>query len=225
MTNNTFWPIVQWTSRTRNYQTPHLNQGEDLPPAVSHSDKCIALHKHLLPAPPPIENPPSIDLTEHPNDIEWHKVSSGEVHRALWKAASHNAPGPSGLCGLAYKIGWKAAEAEITAIVQAAIEIGYHPQQFHNSIVITIRKPNKPDYTHSRAYCPIQLLEVIRKVIEQIVSNRLSFYASQYELLPVSQFSGTKGRSTDDATLSVAHDIKAPMNHNLLATSLPFDIT
>src|SRR5258706_11865553 len=47
--------------------------------------------------------------------------------------------------GLAYKIGWKAAEAEITAIVQAAIEIGYHPQQFHNSIVITIHKPNKPD--------------------------------------------------------------------------------
>src|SRR5258708_9599 len=166
VTNNTFWPIVQWMSRTRNYQTPHLNQGEDLPPAVSHSDKCIALHKHLLPTPPPIENPPSIDLTEHPNDIEWHKVSSGEVHQALWKAASHNAPGPSGLCGLAYKIGWKATEAEITAIVQAAIEISYHPQQFHNSIVITICKPNKPDYTHPRAYRPIQLLEVLGKVIE-----------------------------------------------------------
>jgi hypothetical protein len=61
--------------------------------------------------------------------------------------ASYNAPGPSGLVRAAWKWCWELFDEEIFRVFAAAIEIGYHPKLFHDSITVVIQKPNKPDYT------------------------------------------------------------------------------
>jgi Reverse transcriptase (RNA-dependent DNA polymerase) len=166
-----------------------------------------------------------ISLEPHHTDIPWVPVTNGEVHQVIFKAVSFNAPGLSELCGHAYKLTWQVAQCKLMSIVQSSIQIGYHPHLFHSALVVTLRKLNKPDYTQPRAYRLIQLLKVLGKVIECIVSNRLSHLASTHELLPPTQFGRMKGRSADDITLVTMHDIEAALNHKLVATSLTFNIT
>jgi len=52
---------------------------------------------------------------------------------------------------------------------------GYHPLQWQRVIVIALKKPNKPDYTQSRAYCLIILLEYMGKLLEKVVACRLTY--------------------------------------------------
>jgi hypothetical protein len=219
-----FWDLKKWTQGSRQYPSPPINRGEGLDPALSHSEKCDVLRNKLLPAPHPLPNPPIYDLDPHPEDLEWNAITRNEVRTAILGAKAHNAPGISGMTGAAYRQAWKVASEEIFLILHAAAEAGYHPEMFRNSICVVLRKPKKPDYTLPKAYRPIQLLEVLGKALERIQGARLSYLATKHDMIPPLHFGGIKGKSAEDAILCATHDIQAAHNHNLVTSSLTFDI-
>ena len=90
-------------------------------------------------------------------------------------------------------LAWMVAEEEIVLIVCLAVEIGHYPHPFHSSLVVTLCKPKKLDYSQPRAYHPIQLLEVLGKVVERIIANQLSYLAIKHNLIPSTLFGGVKG--------------------------------
>ena len=224
-TPQNFYDLLQWTKGNRQYPSPPISRGANLPPAVTHKEKCDELRRVLLPTPPDLADFNYPDLEHRENDIPWVPVTRNEVRTAIFKQKSHNAPGISGMSGAAFKLAWQVAEEEIVQIVRLAAEIGHHPSLFHSSLVVTLRKPKKPDYSQPRAYRPIQLLEVLGKVIERIMADRLSYLATKFALLPMTLFGGVKGRSAEDAGLVAVHDTEAARNCGLVMSSLTFDIT
>lgn len=67
----------------------------------------------------------------------------------------------------------------------------------------------KPDYSLPNAYCPIQLLEVLGKVLERIQAEQLAYWSVKLNVTPALHFGGVKGKSAEDAILVAVHDIQA----------------
>ena len=47
-----------------------------------------------------------------------------------------------------------------------------------------LKKLNKPDYSESKAYRPIALLDILDKALETVILKRLAGLAESYSLLP-----------------------------------------
>jgi hypothetical protein len=81
----------------------------------------------------------------------------------------------------------KAAEAWLTpqlhTLFNTTVRIRYHPKAWKEAITLALQKPNKEDYTIVRAYRPIALLNTIGKLLELIISYKLSLLAESKALL------------------------------------------
>jgi hypothetical protein len=145
---------------------PPIEQDEGMEPVVSHKDKCDMLRAALFPVPLALPDAMYPDMNVHDTDIEWEKGMKREVCDSIFKASPLNVPGISKMMGRAYQWAWEVAEEELFLNCSLAIEIGHHPEPFHTSIAIALRKPKKDSYSKPQSYRLIQLLEVLGKAIE-----------------------------------------------------------
>ena len=63
----------------------------------------------------------------------------------------------------------------IINIVDAYIDLGHWPSYFKMSLFIIISKPNKTSYNSTKVFRPIVLLNMLDKLIEKVIGNRLQF--------------------------------------------------
>lgn len=126
---------------------------------------------------------------------------------------------------MAWKVAWEVIGEDIFNLIRACADIGHHPMPFCTSITVALRKPGKPDYSKTKAYRPIQLLEVLGKVLERIEARRLSYLCLKHNLRSPNHFGGVQGKSAEDAALTAVHDIEAAHNQDYVTTSLTFDIS
>ena len=74
--------------------------------------------------------------------------------------------------------------------------LGYFLARFKEVRIVVLRKPSKPSYSDPGAWRPIVLLNTISKLIESLMTKRLSQAAKEYKLLPDTQMGARLGRST-----------------------------
>jgi hypothetical protein len=91
--------------------------------------------------------------------------------------------------------------------------------------VIIIPKPGKSDYTVTKAYHPISLLECCGKLLEKVVAARLSWEVDHAALIGDRQFGSRHHYSTPDATLCLTYKAKETIRHKCIGTILLFDIS
>ena len=80
-------------------------------------------------------------------------------------------------------------------------------QCWKESIEAILKKSNKVDYSQSKAYRIIMLLNCLRKISEKIIAIRLSHFVEHSNLLHNEQMRDRKNRSAIDASLCLVHDI------------------
>ncbi|KAI0073435.1 hypothetical protein K474DRAFT_1603352, partial [Panus rudis PR-1116 ss-1] len=100
-------------------------------------------------------------------------LSFEECRRAIFHAAPNKAPGPNGILALAIRWAWEVASETIFLLFRACVQIGHHPDIWHESIAVALCKPNKKDYSLPRSYRLIQLLDCLGKALEFIQAQRL----------------------------------------------------
>ncbi|KAJ3915929.1 hypothetical protein F5877DRAFT_26481, partial [Lentinula edodes] len=98
-----------------------------------------------------------------------------EVKEAIYDQSPSKAPGDSQITFRAIRWAWEVEADLIFAIMHHCIETGHHPRLWRQAIAVALRKPKKPDYSESRAYRLIQLLECMGKVLEKIIARRLGY--------------------------------------------------
>ena len=101
---------------------------------------------------------------------------------------------------------------------------GYHSQCWKKSIEAILKKSNKVDYSQSKAYRIIMLLNCLRKISEKIIATRLSHFAEHSNLLHNEQMGGRKNRSAIDASLCLLHDIQTAKNSKNVFSCLFLDV-
>lgn len=72
--------------------------------------------------------------------------------------------------------------------------IGYYPLHFKESIVVILHKyESTRDYINLKSYWPINLLIILKKIMEVVLIARISYMATTYHLLPKIYFKGQHG--------------------------------
>jgi hypothetical protein len=93
------------------------------------------------------------------------------------------------------------------------IENDYHPKIWREGTGIILKKPDKSNYSISKAYRIITLLNCLGKIAEKIIAVRLSYTAELNDkLLNFDQMKGKKQRSAIDAVLNLVHDAQMTKN-------------
>ena len=75
----------------------------------------------------------------------------------------------------------------------ASLSLNYFHKAWHVWITIILQKPNCPNYTTAKAYCPIALYNTMGKVITAVVTDMLIFLTVQQSILPSKCFGGLPG--------------------------------
>ena len=63
----------------------------------------------------------------------------------------------------------------IVNITNICIDLGHWPSHFKMSTLIIIPKPNKVFYNSLKMFCPIVLLNILGKLIEKVIRERLQY--------------------------------------------------
>ena len=85
----------------------------------------------------------------------------------------------------------------IIQIANACINLGYWPLYFKTSTMIVISKPNKKSYDSSKSFRPIVLLNIINKLIEKIIGERLQFNTVSNNFIHLSQLGSPQVQIND----------------------------
>ena len=95
----------------------------------------------------------------------------------------------------------------IVNIVNAYINLGYWPSHFKKSLTMVIPKPNKQSYNHPKSFHSTVLLNMLGKLIEKVIGERLQFQVAANNFIHPSQLEGLKFKSTTDVGVALMHII------------------
>ena len=87
-----------------------------------------------------------------------------------------------------------------------------------------IHKPNRADYTLTKNFHPILLLECLGKLLKKIIVKLIYWDMAKHALVPTNQFGGCNSSSTLDTGLTLLHDIQLAQQARLKTGLLLFDI-
>ena len=87
-----------------------------------------------------------------------------------------------------------------------------------------ILKPNKKLYNSPKLFRPIVLLNIVSKLIEKVIGERLQFNTASNNFIHPSQLRGLKFKSTIDMGIALTHIIRSGWIKNMSTSTLAFDI-
>ena len=171
--------------------------GEEL--ATSFEDKARFLADEFFPAPPPA------DLSDIPGaayPVSVHcpaVVTKEEVVEAMKRLSPDKAPGPDGITNRFLKACGDGLISVLTSFFQTCVSRGYHSKTYQKNNTVILRKPGKSNYGVAKAWRPIALLSTVGKILESIISKKLSYLAEHHGWLPAAQMGARPNRSTETA--------------------------
>jgi hypothetical protein len=101
-------------------------------------------------------------------------------------------------------------------VFNRSLHLGYYPEHFRESTTVVLRKPGKENYTAPKSYRLIALINTIGKIIDAIITRRLSHLTEKQHVLPTTHIGGRKMRSTEHALHLVTKKIYKVWNKKLL---------
>jgi len=90
--------------------------------------------------------------------------------------------------------------------------------------IVVIPKPNKQTYNHPKSFCPIVLLNILDKLIEKVITERLQFHVVVNDFIHQSQLGGLKFKSTTDTGIALIYIICSGWVKNSTISTLAFNI-
>jgi len=141
--------------------------------------------------------------------IPWLEFSREEFKIALSSCNNSSAPGLNKLSWKHLKIVFKDKDCLDTFIwiTNACINLGYWLSYFKVSTTIVVPKPNKKSYYSSKSFRPIILLNMMGKLIEKVIGERLQFNIVANNFIHLSQLGSLKFKSMTNAGIALTHAI------------------
>ena len=214
--STSIWDLAKWRNGCRSLWIPPINGSSDPEDMGKSFKECF----FSFPKPPePVLNLPGTAAPKCP----FYAMTQNKVEQALRDTSNKSAPGPSGIGYKLVKWAFAAHPDSILDIFTSALCLGHHP--WTTAKVIIIPKPNKSDYSATKAYCPVSLLECFGKVLEKIVANRFTSDCNLHDILPRSQFGSRPYHSATDACTLLHYKASTTINSGRIRGTLLFDIS
>ena len=222
---NNIWNMARVRKGRRSQILPPLKDTN----GVVHSDtgsKATLLKDRFF---PPKNNTVDIDQASlqdpHPLPSRpWTPITSDEIQSSLKDTSNKSAPGPSGINYKLLKWAFDASPDVFTHLFNLSLSTGTHV--WKHATIVPVPKPNKPDYSAPKAYRPVSLMECTGKLLEKVVTSRITNDISLYpDILPNNQFGSRPQHCTTDAALTLVHRIQAARKTGFHTALVLFDIS
>jgi len=112
----------------------------------------------------------------------------------------------------------------ILELLSPLVSFGYHPPSLKNANGVVLDKPGKASYDSPASFRIIVLLKTISKILERVMTVRLSAIARSKGLLHPNQCGSLPGLSSTDACLTLTHEIRTLQRPRLEVSTLFLDI-
>ena len=193
----------------------------ELPGANSPVEINEALLNHFFPPKP--ELPPRGWLRQHPSALP---LTKEEIAGALAKSSPSSAPGPD---GVPYSVWQKVNTLNpslLLDLLAPLVAVGYHPTTLKHGNGVVLDKPGKPSYDSDTpaSFRIIVPLKMVSKILERILTVRLTSLARQAGLLHSNQCGSLPGLSTSDAVATLTHEVRTLQRRLLKVSTLFVDI-
>ena len=137
---------------------------------------------------------------------KWEKVIHREIKNAIFSSSIKKASDLDKISFLILQKLYHAISNLFNIAFSDLIKNEYHLQCWKKSIDVILKKSNKVNYSQSKFYRIIMLLNCLSKIFEKIIVTRLSYFVKHSNLLYNEQIRDRKIRLTIDALLCL-HDI------------------
>lgn len=151
--------------------------------------------------PPPKASDKKIQNYIYPDCIFiYHIITEYEIHTTILNAPSKKIPKSNGILNKLLCLAFEPLILYLHYIFNVCLTLGFYPSHFKNSITIVLCKPaGKQDYTQTKSYKPIALLNIIGKLLKSIITQRLSYMTETHQLLLIIHFDERKSTLTKNA--------------------------
>ena len=130
---------------------------------------------------------------------EWEDVptvTQEEVQRKLLEMRALAAPGPDGIMAQCLQASRSVIVPCLAELFQRMLQLGVHPASWKTARVLPVPKPGA-DLHAAKGYRPIALLNVLSKVMESLMKDRMSYVLETCNLLSNCQQGFHQTRSTE----------------------------
>ena len=174
---------------------------------------------------PPCADLRDINDTVYPQEVTYEpQITIRQIREAINRLSPNKAPGPDEITNRVLKNTLPVIEHHLQALMQASLNLGHFPKPFKSTITVVLRKPNKPDYTKTKAYRPVALECTLGKVMESVITEIMSYLTETHELLPTHHYGGRPGRSAEDAMMILSESIYKAWKNKKVYTALFTDV-
>jgi len=97
----------------------------------------------------------------------------------------------------------------LDSLLDPLLAHGFHPPSLKKALSIVLDKLGKPSYDSPSSFRVIVLLRTLSKILERVVTSRLSAQATTCSLIHPLQGGSLPGRSTADAALVLQHNVES----------------
>lgn len=148
-------------------------------------------------------------------------VASQEIHTAIHSAGPWKAPGIDKVTYICLQKCEDLLLPFLSQLFTASLCLGFIPPSWKEAIVVAVPKPRRDPLSPS-SYRPISLLSALGKILDRIMTNRLTFSLESRGCLAPSQFGFRTGLSTEDALWKLVNAASSALQtrHRLVLVSL-----
>ena len=114
---------------------------------------------------------------------------------------------------------------DIINITNTCLELSHWPSHFKISTTIIISKPNKVSYDSSKSFRPIIILNILEKLIEKVIGDRLQFHLISNNFIYQYQLGSLKFKIIPNTSIMLTHFIYTEWIRNLTTSTLAFNIS
>ena len=152
-----------------------------------------------------------LNKIDHKPMALWAPFSKEEFKQVITKCSDSSAPGPDKLLWWHLKFITKQDEylSNIINVANVCINLGHWPDYFKWLSTIIIPKPSKLSYNHAKMFCPIVLLNMLEKLIEKVITERIQFIVMKNNFIHPYQLGGLKFKSTTNARVILTYIMRS----------------
>ena len=196
------WATFRKLMRPRHaYRMGDLRVGDSW--ISDEAGKARALADRFFPTPPssdiPVHEAVHTRVTQiltRARATEIPDVSRTELHAAIWASGPWKAPGADRVTNACLRECEDILTPYLLPLLSASLRLQSIPSEWKSAMVVAVPKPGG-DVSLPKGYRPISLLSCLSKVLERIVTVRLTYFLETSSALSGTQFGFRRMRSTD----------------------------
>jgi ribonuclease HI len=151
-------------------------------------------------------------------------LSPHEIQSALDSLDNDSAPGPDGIPVKLLTKCWTSLCPYITPLVQWSIATGHYPCDAKIGKTIALKKPNRHSGHNVNDYRPITMLNSIAKIIEKVITKRLTYWLEHNNRLPNEQFGFRPYRNCEQAIATLIDGVRLGWKSGRTTSTVFLDI-